>query len=135
MIKFFSLSYDAKGGRRCDDLMGLVEKAKCFTDVIVIVGDNDAKTMPIQFICAKFKEFRDSVAPTVVKFAGNMKRKDLPRELVSKNNMFLWNNLGYQFKSTKVIRREDFSSVSKFGEVYRHMACMIYSVFQELSQC
>ena len=120
--------------------MGLVEKAKCFTHVFVIVGDNDAKTMPIQFICAKFKEFCDSVAPTVVKFAGNMRRKDLPRELVSKNNMFLRNNLGYQLKSTKVVRREDFSGVSKFhfvkfGKGYRHMACMIYSVLQEFSQC
>ena len=120
--------------------MGLVEKAKCFTQVFVIIGDNDAKTLPIQFICANFKEFRDSVAPTVVKFAGKMRQKDLPWELASKNNMFFRNNLGYQLKSTKVIRREDFSSVSKFHfdkfvERYRHMACMIYLVFQELSQC
>ena len=81
VIKFFSPSYDAIGGRRCEDLMGLVENAKCFTHVFVIVGDNDANTMPIQYICAKFKEFRDSVAPTVVKFAGNIRRKDLPGSL------------------------------------------------------
>ena len=69
-----------------------------------------------------------------------MRRKGLPREFVSKKNICLRNNLGFQLKSTKVIRREDFSSVSKFhfdkfGEGYRLMASMIYLVFQELSQC
>ena len=119
--------------------MGLVKKAREFTHVFVIVGDNDAKSMPVQYICGKFKEFRNAVAPTVVKFAGNMRRKDLPPELVSKNNMFLRNNLGFQIKSTKMIRREDFSSVcefhlDKFGAGYQHMASMIYSVFKEFAE-
>ena len=139
MIIFYSPSYDGEGGRRCQHLMSLVKMVKSFTHVFVTVGDNNAKTVPIQNICKKFVEFRDSVAPTVVRFAGNMRRKDLPQELVSKKNMFMRNNLGSRLKSTKVIRREDFSDASgfhfdKFGEGYRHMASMIYSVFREFSE-
>ena len=110
--------------------------AKQFSHVFVIVGDNDAKTKPVGFISKKFEEFRDAIWPTEVKFAGHMRRKDLPQELVSKNNMYLRNKLGYQLKGTRIIKREDFSDAcnfhfDEFGEGYRHMAALILSVVKD----
>ena len=116
--------------------MSLVPKATKYTHVFVIVGDNDALYKSMHYICRKYKEFRDAIWPTKVMFAGHMRRKDLPVELVSKNNMFFRNQLGYLLKSTKVIRREDFSNncpfhFDKFGEGYRHMAVLVLSDFRD----
>ena len=135
----FSPKYNGEGGRRVDDLKDLVGMAKKYLYVFVIVGDNDAKSRPVTYIYKKFVEFRNAIWPTQVKFAGNMRRKDLPPQLVSSNNMFLRNKLGFQLKGTRVIRREDFCDYSrfhfdKFGEGVRHMAVMILSVFREFDQ-
>ena len=102
----------------------------------MIVGDNDAKQETINYIFGKFLEFRDAIFPTRVVFVGHMRLKDLLQELISKNNMYLRNKLGYQIKSTKIIRREDFSDKKMFhfdknGKGYRHMAVLIVSVLQE----
>ena len=135
---FCSPTYDGEGGRRCHHLMSLVSVARKYKSVFVIVGDNDAKTRSVQYICLKFMEFRDAIWPTQVIFAGHMRRNDLPAKLVAENNMFLRNNLGYQLRSTKIIRREDFDSncpfhFDKFGEGFRHMGALILSVLNELS--
>ena len=116
--------------------MSLVTDARQYKGVFVIVGDNDAKTKSVQYICLKFMEFRDAIWPTKVIFAGNMRRKDLPPEMVSKNNMFLRNQLGSQLKSTRIVGREDFDDncryhFDKYGEGYRHMAALILSVIRE----
>ena len=133
---FYSVKYDGEGGRRCQHLMSLVTDARQYKGVFVIVGDNDAKTKSVQYICLKFMEFRDAIWPKKVIFAGNMRRKDLPPEMVSKNNMFLRNQLGSQLKSTRIVRREDFDDncryhFDKYGEGYRHMAALILSVIRE----
>ena len=63
-----------------------VKHAKTFFHVFVIVGDNDAKTKHASYF---FQKIEDSVWPTEVKFAGHVRRTDLPQKLVSKNNMYL----------------------------------------------
>ena len=138
MFFFHRPIYNVRGGRRCDELMGLVEEAKLFTHVFVIVGVNDAKYESIFYICRKFKEFSQAIWPTQVKFAGHMRRKDLPAALVAKNNMILRNQLGFQLKSTRIIRRDDFDDnhqfhFNRFGEGYRHMGALILSVLREFS--
>ena len=65
-----------------------------------------------------------------------MRRKDLDATVVSDNNIFLSNNLGCHYKSTKLIKREDFRDNRRFhfeplGQGYRHMAAMILSVLEE----
>ena len=116
--------------------MSLANFASNYDLVIVIVGDNDAKYESKEFICQNFLDFRNSVWPTEVRFAGHMRRKDLPQELVSKNNMFYRNHLGSDLKSTRSIKREDFSDDQKYhfdknGEGYRHMAAFIVSVIED----
>ena len=110
-----------------------------YTHVFVIVGDNDAKSKSISYICQKIIEFRDAVWPTEVKFAGHLRRKDLLPQSVSKNNMFLRNKLGCHLKGTRIIRREDFSDACRFHfdkhrEGYRHMAALILSVLSEFAK-
>ena len=100
------------------------------------MGDNDAKTMPVSYIYRKFVEFRDAVWPTKVKFSGHLRRKDLPPQLVSKNNMFLRNKLGSQLKGTRVVKREDFDDnigyhFDKYGEGFRHLGVLMLSVSKE----
>ena len=117
-------------------MASLVKVAREYNCVFVIVGDNDAKTQSMHSICQKFEEIRDAVFPTKVKFAGHLRRKDLPQELVAKNNMFYRNKLGFQMKSTKIVRREDFDDncnfhFNKYGEGYRHLAALILSVLKE----
>ena len=118
--------------------MGLVDDAKNFTHVFVIVCDNDAKSVSANMICKKFFEFQKAIYPTDVKFACHMRRKDIPQELVASNNMFFRNKLGFRMKSTKIIRREDFDDNKKYhfdpnGEGFRHMAALILSVFREFT--
>ena len=109
------------------------KKARTYSHVFVIVGDNDAKTKSIHYICNKYKEFRDAIWPTEVMFARHMRRKDLPAELVSKKNMFLRNKLGHQLKGTRIIKRKDFwdCHFDRFGEGYRHFAALILSVLKD----
>ena len=128
--------YDALGGRRCPDFAGLVEKTRNFTHIFVIVGDNDAQNQTVDFILQKFKKFKNDVCPSKVKFAGNMRRRDLNPVMVANNNIYLGEKLGRNFKSTKLIKRDDFFLGKPFhfdwyGQGYRHMAAMILSVFQE----
>ena len=83
--------------------------------------------------------FKAAIWPTEVKFAGNMRRKDLDAALVASNNSFFSENLGIHFKSTKMVKRVDFSDEQPFhfdpdGEGYRHMGAMIFSVLQEFSE-
>ena len=110
--------------------MSLAKKARTYSHVFVIVADNDAKTKSIHCICNKYKEFRDAIWLTEVTFAGHMRRKDLPAELVSKKNMFLRNKLDHQLKGTRIIKREDFWAChfDRFGEGYRHFAALILPV-------
>ena len=118
---FFSPEYDGYGGRRCSDLMKLVQKASTFDFVLVIVGDNDVKSQSRQDICRKFKEFQQAIWPVDVRFAGHMRRKDLNPKLVFLNNMYYRNHLGPYLKSTRLIRREDFSNSCPYHfDVYGH---------------
>ena len=119
--------------------MSLVAQTRGYTHAFVIVGDNDVKNLNVNLICQKFKEFSRSVWPTEVKFAGHMRRKDLPVHIVAYNNMFLRNRLGPQLKSSRLIRREDFDDnckfhFDKFGEGYRHMGALILSVLREFCE-
>ena len=135
-IKNFSPEYDGYGGRRCSDLMKLVQKASTFDFVLVIVGDNDVKSQSRQYICRKFKEFQQAIWPVDVRFAGHMRRKDLNPKLVSLNNMYYRNHLGPYLKSTRLIRREDFSNscpyhFDVYGHGYHHLAVFVLSVVEE----
>ena len=91
----------------------------------------------MHYNCKKFKEFRDVIWPTEVRFAGHMRRKHLPMEIVSKNNMFFRNQLGFIFKSTIVVRREDFDDncpyhfLKKGHGGYHHLALLMLSAFKE----
>ena len=119
--------------------MSLVAQTRGYSHAFVIVGDNDVKNLNVNLICQKFKEFSQRVWPTKVKFAGHMRRKDLPVHLVAYNNMFLRNKLGPQLKSCRLIRREDFDDnckfhFDKFGEGYRHMGALILSVLREFCE-
>ena len=134
--KNFSPEYDGYGGRRCSDLMKLVQKASTFDFALVIVGDNDVKSQSRQYICRKFKEFQQAIWPVDVRFAGHMRRKDLNPKLVSLNNMYYRNHLGPYLKSTRLIRREDFSNscpyhFDVYGHGYRHLAVFVLSVVEE----
>ena len=84
----FRAQYDALGGRRCDDLYDLVEYARSFTHIFIIVGDNDVKNRKIEYILEKYLEFQNAVWPSNVKFAGNMRRGDLDPVMVTNNNVF-----------------------------------------------
>ena len=73
-----------------------------------------------------------------VKFAVHMRRKDLDADLVAYSNTYLSQNLGNFFKSTKLIKRNDFDDdtpyhFNVFGEGYRHLAALIYSVLREFN--
>ena len=114
----------------------MVDYASNFSHVFVILGDNDVQNRSINYISTKFQRFKDAVYPTKVKFAGNMRRKDLDATLVSNNNIFLSNRFGVHYKSTKLIKREDFDDrqtfhFNRWGEGYRHLAAMILSVLEE----
>ena len=133
---FYRVEYDSEGGRRSAHLLQLVDFAKNFTHVFVIVGDNDVAEESIEYILGNFVLFLDAVWPTRVKFAGNMRRRDLDPVLVSNNNIFLSDRLGKHYKSTKLIKREDFHYNQTFhfdrnGEGHRHMAALILSVLDE----
>ena len=71
--------------------MGLVKKAKTFTHVLLSLDIRIQELCPFNIIAQK-KNFERPV----VKFAGNMRRKDLVPELISKNNMIFRNKLGNQ---------------------------------------
>ena len=71
-----------------------------------------------------------------MKFAGNMRTKDLNPVLVCNNNVYLSEKLGVYYKSTKLVKRGDFHFRNTFhfdrnGEGYRHMAALILSVLDE----
>ena len=124
------------GGRRCDDLYDLVEYARSFTHIFVIVGDNDVKDRKIDYILKKYLEFQNAVWPSNVKFAGNMRRGDLDPVVVTNNNIFLSENLGVNFKSAKMVKHADFDvnksyHFNKEGHGFSRLAAMILSVFEE----
>ena len=65
-----------------------------------------------------------------------MSRKDLDDVVASNNNNYLNEKLVAHYKSTKKIKRDDFSNYRPFhfdreGEGYRNLAAMILSVFDE----
>ena len=114
----------------------MVNLASEYTHVFVIVGDNDARYLHVDAILENFLAFKDAIRPTRVKFAGHMRRNDLPADLVSSSNIFLAEALGINYKSTKMIKPSDFDSdpgfhFEPFGEGYRHLGAMILSVFEE----
>ena len=130
---------DGEGGRRSAHLYKLVTFAQNYTHIFVIVGDNDVKSTSVGKILQNFLDFERSVWPSRVKFAGNMRRKDLCADTVSANNVFLSSHLGYKFKKTKMIKRADFDDdceyhFDKNGEGFRHMAALILSVLQEFAE-
>ena len=132
----YSALYDGVGGRRCVHLSELVDFAKEYTHVFVIVGDNDVRDHPVEFLCNEYQKFINDVWPTNVKFAGNLPRRDLDPVVVTKNNIFLSEKLGRHYKSSKIIKREDFHyreahHFDRSGHGYRHMAALILSVFEE----
>ena len=111
LFENFSVSsprLDGEGGRRSAHLYKLVSFARNYTHNFVIVGDNDVKNTSVGKILHNFLDFERSVWPSRVKFAGNMRRKDLCADTVSSNNVFLSSHLGYKFKKTKMIKRADF---------------------------
>ena len=131
-----STVFDGEGGGRCCDLMSFSIDASEYSLVLVIDGHNDANYNSMHYICEKIKEFRSAIWPTEVRFVGHIRRKDLPVDLVSKNNMFYRNQLGFHLKSTQMIRREDFSDVCPFhfdknGEGFRHMAAFVFKIYNE----
>ena len=104
--------------------------------MLVIVGDNDVRHHSVGYILSKFLEFRDAVWPTQAKFAGHTRRKDLNMAVVSSNNIFLSEKLGRHYKSTKLIKREDFDEIDmwhldRHDEGYRHLCALILSVLDE----
>ena len=133
VTEFFRAKYDGEGGRRSEHLIDLVEFAREFTHILVIAGDNDVKTQNIGYILQKLLEFKKAVWPS--KFAGHMRRGDLDPVLVANNNTFLSENLGVNYKSTKLIKLNDFHDYDchfdREGEGYRHLAALILAVFEE----
>ena len=137
-IFFCSAQYDSQGGRRSRDLIHLANFASAYTHILVIVGDNDVNSDPVENILGHYNDFSNAVWPSHVKFAGHMRRKDLDADLVAYNNTYLSQNLGNFFKSTKLIKRNDFDDdtpyhFNVFGEGYRHLAALIYSVLREFN--
>ena len=105
----------------------------------MIVGDNDVNSRSKFFILSKFLAFKDAIWPTQVKFAGNMRRKDLDQDTVASNNAFFSENLGCHYKSTKLVKRDDFYDYDPChfdysGHGYRHFGAMILSVLKEFSE-
>ena len=88
LTEIFRAQYDGEGGRRSEHLIDLVEFAREFTHILVIVGNNDVKTQNIGYILQKVLEFKKAVWPSRVKFAGHMRRGDLDPVLVANNNIF-----------------------------------------------
>ena len=133
LTKFFRAHYDGEGGRRSEHLIDLVDLA--ISHILVIVGDNDVKTQKIGYILQKFLEFKQAFWPSKVKFAGHMRRGDLDPLLVANNNIFLSENLGVHYKSTKLIKPNDFHAYDCHfdveGEGYRHLAALILAVLEE----
>ena len=133
--EFFRAQYDAQGGRRSEHLIDLVDFARQFTHILVIVGDNDVKSQKIWYVLEKYLEFKKAVWPSKVKFAGHMRRGDLDPVLVANYNIFLSENLGVHYKSTKLIKPSDFHAYDCHfdveGEGYRHLAALILAVFDE----
>ena len=114
----------------------LVDVAKEYTHVFVIVGDNDVQNRSISYICNKFLQFKNDIWSTRVKFCGNLHRRDLDANVVAQNNVFLSEKLGILYKSPKIIKREEFHHIEtyhldRFGYGYRHMAALILSVLEE----
>ncbi|XP_075263932.1 uncharacterized protein LOC142355751 [Convolutriloba macropyga] len=136
LLQQYAPVYNGVGGRRSGDLLHLVDLAREFTHVFVVVGDNDVNSMDVSDIYENFRRFSLAIRPTNVKFAGNLRRKDLDVNLVASNNNFLSENLGYQYKSTKLVKRADFDDsvpfhISRDGEGFRHLGAMILSVLDE----
>ena len=107
--------------------------------VFVIVGDNDVRERSVGYILENLLRFKEAVWPTRVKFAGHMRRKDLNTSVVANNNTFLSEKLGVNFKSTRLVKREDFDDDERYhfypqGQGERHLAAMILSVFEEFAK-
>ena len=88
MTKFFRAQNDGQIGCQSEHLIELVHFAREFTHILVIVGDNDVKLHKIWYILQKYLEFKETVWPSKVKFAENMRRGDLVALLVANNNSF-----------------------------------------------
>ena len=135
----FSAVYNSEGGRRSSHLLNLVNFAAQFSHIVIIVGDNDVNSVPVETILSNYNDFTNAVWPSKVKIVGHMRRKDLDAELVSSNNMFLSEALGICFKSAKMIKLNDFHDEHPFhfhplGEGYRHLAALILSLFIEFDE-
>ena len=128
--------FDGKGGRRCCDLMSFSKDASEYSLVVVIVGDNNANYKSMHYICEKFKEFRSAICQICRTHEKEGPSSRSSVDLVSKNNMFYRNQLGFHLKYTRMIRREDFSDVcpyhfDKNGEGFRHMDAFVFKVCRE----
>ena len=73
---FFSLDFDARGGRNSAHLSDLVETAKMYTDVILIVGNNDIGSQTDWQTVQNFRTFVASVKPVRVRICGFLPRRD-----------------------------------------------------------
>ena len=106
--------YNGVGGRRSADLIGLVDMARDYTHIFVIVGDNDVNSLDICYIYKNYRAFSRAVWPSKVMFSGHLRRKDLDADLVANNNIYLSNMLENQYKSPKLVKREDFDDYEGF---------------------
>ena len=79
----------------------------CFTESNLKVLEGDA--LPSINYFGIFSNFKAAIWPTEVKFAGNMRRKDLDVALVARNNSFFSENVGIHFISPKMDKGVDFS--------------------------
>ena len=114
----------------------MVQFASQFTHILVIVGDNDAKSESVENILKNYLAFENGVWPSRVKFVGHMRRNDLSPKLVQHNNSYLSEKLGYRYKSPRTIKRKDFGQNPKYHfSPYAvgcfHISALILSVFQE----
>ena len=121
--------------------MELVQEARLNTHVFVIVGDNDANTLPVSEIYNNFKRFEDAIWPTKMRFYGHMRRNDLGARLVEHNNLFLYQKIGRKYKSPRMVKNKDFGSFphqeyhfNPNGEGYRHLNALILSVLKDFAK-
>ena len=142
LVFVFRIVYNARGGRSSHHLNDscMVEYARKFTHVFVMVADNGIRENQIYKTVDHFITFAMKIVPTKVKFAGLTSRKDFSVEFRSNMNKELSFRLKKLYKSTSLIKRKDFNSRDKahydsasgFGA--DHLGVLIKSVCEEFEK-
>ena len=116
---FFSVDYDARGGRRTQHLGELVPVANTYANVIIIVGNNDVGTLTDWQIIQNLRNFLENLRSEItVILCGFLPRLDHELEYnyrsncwenpVTRLNLQLQAVFPKQYKSPRDFSRNDF---------------------------